>query len=371
MPAPTTGPASIAAALRTFSTDEVETMAKAGLESGKKSARPDAIKLMRYARGLRSNNIEPEDYLIKRVPVIPPKFRPFSMMGDSLVVGDANELYKDLFEVRDAYNEVNKVLGEDAARENILNVYDATKATYGFGDPVQPKTKQRGVSGFLKKITGNSAKFGFFQRRLLSKPVDSSARGIIGIDPELDMDEVGVPEEMAWKMYAPYIHRNLVRGGVRNTDAAVYIRDQHPMAKRALETVIKDRPVIYSRSPAWHKYNVIAGYPKLTKGTTIMISPLVTSGLNADFDGDAMNMQVPSLDEAVYDAKEKLMPSKMLFSVKERDSVVPKPSQEFILGLYTAQQKPSTQTHVFSSAREALDAIHSGRVDLADDVQLS
>lgn len=363
-----TGPEAIGAALRTFSVDDVEGMAKDGLKQNKKSNRGNSVKLMRYAHGLRQNNIEPADYLVNRVPVIPPKFRPFNIVGDSFVPGDANELYKDLFEVRDSFNELRNELGEESVGDARLNVYDSVKAVYGYGDPVQPKTKSRGVSGFLNKLIGNTAKFGFFQRKLISKPVDSSGRGVIGVDPDLDLDQVGIPEEMAWKLYAPYIQRRLVRAGRTPGDAVVAIRDKAPHAKHAMELEAKERPVIYSRSPAWHKYNVVAGYPKLIEGNTIMISPLVTNGHNADFDGDAMNVQVPSIAEAVDDAKNKLLPSKMLFSIKQRGNVVPTPTQEFILGLYTSQNAPAKNKYKFGSQEDALRAIKAGQVQLSDDI---
>ena len=365
-----TGPAAISAALRTFTADDVEKLAKDGLKQNKKSTRGTAVKLMRYAHGLRENNIEPADYLISRVPVIPPKFRPFNIIGDSFVPGDANELYKDLFEVRDSYNELSKELGEDSVSDSRINVYDAVKAVYGYGDPVQPKTKSRGVSGFLNKLIGSTAKFGYFQRKLISKPVDSSGRGVIGVDPELDLDHVGIPEDMAWKLYAPYIQRRLVRSGRSPADSVIAIRDKTSFAKQALELEMKDRPVIYSRSPAWHKYNVVSGYPKLIEGNTVMISPLVTNGHNADFDGDAMNVQVPSLPEAVDDAKNKLLPSKMLFSIKQRGDVVPKPTQEFILGLYTSQKAKPNASYTFPNQEEALRAIKSGQVQLSDDITI-
>jgi DNA-directed RNA polymerase beta' subunit len=365
-----TGPQALGAALRTFSADDVQKMAEDGLKQNKKSTRGNSVKLMRYAHGLKENELQPADYLVNRVPVIPPKFRPFNVIGDAFVPGDANELYKDLFEVRDSYNDLQKELGEDAVADSRLNVYDAVKAVYGYGDPVQPKTKSRGVSGFLNKLIGSTAKFGYFQRKLISKPVDSSGRGVIGVDPELDLDQVGIPEDMAWKLYAPYIQRRLVRAGRSPADAVMAIRDKAAFAKQALELEIKDRPVIYSRSPAWHKYNVVAGYPKLIEGNTVMISPLVTNGHNADFDGDAMNVQVPSLSEAVDDAKDKLLPSKMLFSIKQRGDVVPKPTQEFILGLYTSQKSPAQNSYKFATQEDALRAIKSGQVQLSDDISV-
>jgi DNA-directed RNA polymerase beta' subunit len=363
-----TGPEALGAALRTFSSQDVENIARDGLKTNKKSTRGTSVKMMRYASGLKTNKLEPADYLINRVPVIPPKFRPFNIIGDSFVPGDANELYKDLFEVRDSHNELVSELGEEATGDSKLNVYDSVKAVYGYGDPVQPKTKSRGVSGFLNKLIGNTAKFGFFQRKLISKPVDSSGRGVIGVDPELDLDQVGIPEDMAWKLYAPYIQRRLVRAGRSPGDAVMAIRDKAEHARHAMDLEAKERPVIYSRSPAWHRYNVVAGYPKIIDGNTVMISPLVTNGHNADFDGDAMNVQLPSLPEAVDDAKNKLLPSKMLFSIKKRGDVVPVPTQEFILGLYTSQKSKPQARYRFNSREEALRAIKSGKVKLSDDI---
>jgi signal peptidase I len=363
-----TGPEALGAALRTFSSQDVENIARDGLKTNKKSTRGTSVKMMRYAAGLKTNKLEPSDYLINRVPVIPPKFRPFNIIGDSFVPGDANELYKDLFEVRDSHNELVSELGEEATGDSKMNVYDSVKAVYGYGDPVQPKTKSRGVSGFLNKLIGNTAKFGFFQRKLISKPVDSSGRGVIGVDPELDLDQVGIPEDMAWKLYAPYIQRRLVRAGRTPGDAVMAIRDKAEHARHAMDLEAKERPVIYSRSPAWHRYNVVAGYPKIIDGNTVMISPLVTNGHNADFDGDAMNVQLPSLPEAVDDAKNKLLPSKMLFSIKKRGDVVPVPTQEFILGLYTSQKSKPQARYRFNSREEALRAIKSGKVKLSDDI---
>lgn len=363
-----TGPAAIADALRTFSTKDVEKMARDGLQTGKKTHRSKSVKLMRYAQGLRNNNIEPSDYLIKRVPVIPPKFRPFSVMGESFIPGSENELYKDLFDVRDSYDQIKKHLGEEAAGQAGLNVYDAAKASYGFGEAVVPKTKQRGAAGFLKKITGNQAKLGFFQRRMISKPVDMSARGVIGVDPDLTMDEVGIPWDMGWKVYAPYIHRRLVRSGYSGGDAAIAIRDRTEPAKQAMLSESKERPVMYSRAPAWHKYNIMAGTPKFIDGESIHLNPLILGPQNADFDGDQMNVQVPGLPEAVSDAKEKLMPSKMLFAINKRGAVMPKLGHEYLLGLFSAQKQEARQKVQFSSKQEALAAIRAGQVDLSDEI---
>lgn len=216
-------------------------------------------------------------------------------------------------------------------------------------------------------ISGNS----YFQRKLISKPQDSVSRGTIAVDPELSLDEIGVPVDMAWTMYAPYIQRRLVQNGMSPSSALQNIKDKSDYALKALRKEVEERPVIYSRAPSWHKFNVLSGRPKLIEGNTIAINPLVTTGLNADFDGDAMNLHVPSQPDAVKEAWDKLMPSKMLFSIKNQDQVVPLPKQELILGLYTANKREAKNKHVFNSEEEALKAIRSGSIRLSDEVEIS
>ena len=61
----------------------------------------------------------------------------------------------------------------------------------------------------------------------------------------------------------------------------------------------------------------------------------------------------------------------MLFSIKKREQVVPAPTQELILGLYTAQKRKAKNKHVFSSEEEALKAIKLNQVRLSDEIEIS
>ena len=366
---PLTGPEAIYHALERLDTAATENEQREIVRSRKVSKRPRAISILNTLEGLRRNNMKPTDLMISSVPVIPAQFRPFSVMGDAFVPGDANELYRDLFKVRDAFNEAHKVLGEEGTKDARLHLYDSVKALYGYRDPVEPKTLQRGVSGFLKKVTGTSPKFGYVQRQLLAKPMDSVGRGVIGVNPELGLDEIGVPKEMAWKMYAPYVQSRLVQGGMSPAEAVKALRDRTTHATHMLSQEVGVRPVVYSRAPSWWKFNVVAGHPKLIDGNTIMINGLVGTGLAADHDGDAINLHVPSMDDAVQEAHEKLMPSKMLFSDREYDKVIPAPKHEQVLGIANATYRKSNQTHQFPTREAAMAGVKSGKVKLEDEVQ--
>ena len=364
-----TGPNAIEHALGKLDLKKLETEQRDIIDRKLVSKRPKAVQILNVLEGLKRNNVKPTDFLIRNVPVIPTDFRPFTAMGGTFVAGDANELYRDLIDMRDAHRQERKVFGDDGAGESRVGLYNAVKATYGYGDPVKPKTKQRGVSGFLKKVTGSNPKHGFFQQKLIGKTQDNVARGTIGVNPDLSMDQIDLPKDMAWRMYAPYIQRRLVQAGVGFTESIKHIRDRSKLAEQALVRETQERPVIYSRSPSWHKYNVLAGKPNLIDGDAIRINPFVTTGLNADFDGDAINLHVPSSKEVVREALEKLSPSKQLLSTRDPSRVVPSLKHEQILGLYTAKHRAGNK-FTFASKEEALAAIRRGEVSLNDDITI-
>ncbi len=367
---PKTGPEAIAFALQHLDLTAKEKEARDVIARRLKSKRPEAVKTLGFLQGFKRSGLTPQDLMIHNVPVIPPQFRPYTVAGDVFIPGDANELYRDAINLRDLYQPLREKLGEAGAASHKLRMYDAVKALYGYGEPTSPKTKERGVSGFLQKVTGTSPKFSFVHRKMLSRDQDFVGRGVIGVDPELGLDEIGIPEEMAWKLYSPYVQRRLVRSGMGPADAVRHITERHTLASRMLDAEMKERPVMYSRAPAWHKFSSLGGYPKRVPGHSIMVNPFVTTGMGADFDGDTCNIHLPSLHSAVDDVKTKLMPSKMLWSIKNR-SVVPVPKQEAVLGLHNAQRRPARASHQFRTEQEALAAIVSGRVKMSDNIEIA
>lgn len=284
---PRTGPEAILHALGQIDADKIEAEAKADLATHKRSLRSNAVKKLRIVEGLRRNSISPSDFMITKVPVLPAKYRPFAAQGGTLIPGDANVLYKDLFDVKEAHDEERKMFGDKLAGQSRLALYDAVKAVYGYGDPVKPKTRSKDVTGFLKKITGTTAKHSFFQQKMISKTMDNVGRSTIVVNPDYSIDDIGVPKDMAFTMYAPYIQRRLKRMGYSDAEALRHTKERTQAAEHALEKEMEVRPVLSSRAPAWHAFSIVAQKPKLIDGDAIAINPYITTGLNADFDGDA------------------------------------------------------------------------------------
>lgn len=370
-PIPRTGPEAIQHALASIDLDALEAKQREEIKSGKITRRKPAVQVLNAIEGLRRNELKPEQLLLTRVPVLPPQFRPYSAMGETFIPGDANELYNDLFLVRDAYDQARTTFGDNNVGDHYLQLSNAVRAVMGYGDPVRPKTAERGVSGLMKTITGTSPKFSMLQRKMISKPVDSVSRGVITVDPELGLDEIGLSEDMAWTSFAPLVQRMLVQSGMSLTDALKNLKHRTPYAKSMLQRAVATRPVLYSRAPSWHKFNAIAGYAKLIDGDNISVNPYVTAGQNADFDGDTINVHVPIFDDSVQEAKEKLLPSRMLFSIKDPDKIMPAPKHEAVLGLNAAQRRNTGNVHKFKTKSEALQAINEGRVSLADEIDIA
>jgi len=332
-------------------------------------ARDNAVKVLGYLQSAKKHGLHPKDFILDKVPVIPPIFRPISTMKDTAMVADANILYKDLLNANSDLAELRKAVGTFESADERQLLYSAFKAVTGLGDPISPKATEKKVKGLLAQAIGGGApKYTMFQRRVLGSPVDVVGRGTITPNPSLDMDQVGLPESMAWTIYRPFTMRRLVRQGMSPKVAAEAVEGKDDRARKAMLDEMNSRPVIVNRAPVLHKFGMMAFEPILVKGSTLQVSPLVVGPYNADFDGDAMNYHVPVSKRAVTEAKEKMLPSKNLFSASGFEPHYV-PSREYLYGLALATGKPSRKkTRTFTSHKAVVDAFKRGEIGINDPV---
>ena len=345
---------------------------KENITSKRGSARDDAVKQYRYLSAMKKQGLSPQDWMIQNVPVIPPIFRPVSKMGDVALVSDLNELYKDVIENSKNFEDLRKDVDDDGLVDERMNIYNSVKAAYGLGQPINPENAAKGVKGAIRQVIGNRPKFGMFQSKVISKPVGDVSRGVVTPEPNYDMDQVGLPEDMAWSMYKPYVMRQLVQHGYPTTVAIKMIADRTDTAKSLLEKEMEKRPVIMDRAPTWHKFNLLAFTPHLIEGNTIRVSPLIVSGFNMDFDGDQVNLHVPASDKAVKQALEKMVPSANLTSLTDLKSPRHLPSKEQIFGLYDLTKPMNNKpVKVFRSVEEAKRAYKDGEIGPNDPIEIA
>jgi DNA-directed RNA polymerase subunit beta' len=315
-------------------TKEMESLHKRVLKA--KGNQLDAANLkLRYLAALKENEIRPEEaYIRRKVPILPPKYRPVYPMPDgSMASSDINYLYQNTAMYNTLMKHpVMKMLPEDEKAEVRKDVYDHIKGISGLTD-LNVKGKER--KGFISEIkggSGGSPKEGMFISRVLTKRQDFTGRGTIIPEPNLGVDEMAMPEEMAWKLFEPFVIRELKGHGLTPIKAKEEIEQRSYLAKKSLDMVMKDRKVLLNRAPSLHKFSVMAFKPQLTDGRAIKIPPLVVSGFNADFDGDTMTAHIPISDEANNEA-EAMLPSRNLYQ-PGTGKLMMKPSQEAQIGLF-------------------------------------
>ena len=351
--------------------DIILTRAKVGASRGQK--RDDANRRLDYLKSLQRTGLQPADWIMSKAPVLPPAFRPVSVMGSSgtPLVSDSNYLYKELLEANDILKEMKGHVGEDGVGNERLAVYNAFKAVTGLGEPITPKSKEKKLKGILAGVFGSSPKYGMVQRKLISSTVDNVGRAVISPNPEYDMDTVGLPEDKAFDVYEKFVVRRLRRAGMPITRALQEVKDRSKIARNMLVEEMDKRPVFINRAPVLHRFGIMAFRPQLVKSDTMQISPLVTKGFGADFDGDAMQFHVPSTDEAVKEAYERMMPSKNLISPADFKSPVHSLSQEYLGGLYRlSKPRESKRKRTFRSVKDAVAAHARGEIGYDDKVHV-
>lgn len=345
--------------------------AKVDITQGSKSGRDNAVKRLRYLTSFQKMGIKPSEVMLTSLPVLPPKFRPISQMQGTLLVSDPNYLYADTMAAGENFKDTEKLQGDTG--QAYLDLYDSVKAVTGIGQPVSKSLQEKNVRGILSQAVGvgRSPKSAAFQRRVIGQSLDQVGRGVIVPDSKLDIDQIGIPEPMAWQQYRKWIVRKLVQRGMPAVQAVQSVADRTDLARKTLLDVMDERPVFINRAPTLHRHSIIGGRPVLVAGDAIRLSPPVEAGLNADHDGDAIQVHVPASNEAVDDVYNLLMPSKNLLSAGEF-KIHMKPENEFVSGLYRSTlAKSNKRVRIFKSTADALAAFNRGELDLSDPIRIS
>lgn len=335
-----------------------------------------AVKKIKYLKALIDRDIKAGDaYIMSKVPVMPPVMRPITVgkSGD-LMPSDSNMLYRDLILQNNSIRDLQQVgMSIEDVKENRLALAQRVKEVTGVADPASAQMRNKGVKGAIRYIAGDNPKTGFFQRKVVYSKQNFSGRGTIAPDNTLGMDEVGLPEDMAWGMYKPFLVRKLVQMGYGALQAKDAIDERTDTARQVLLEELEHRPVLVNRAPTLWKYSINAAKPVLRPGKTIFINTLWEGALNSDFDGDAISVHLPVTDKGIEDAKN-MLPSKLMYSDKKKGDLLYAPTQEPILGLYKATinlDKPRVgKVHKYTKVLDAWNDYHAGKLKMTDLVEI-
>jgi len=157
----------------------------------------DLINRLKIVESIRDSDNRPEWMILTVLPVPPPTVRPSVVMGATSGARGEDDLTYKLAEIVRANQNVQRC-EQEGAPEHVIREFESLLqyhiATYMDNDIAgQPKAMQKGnrpVKALRSRLKG---KEGRLRQNLMGKRVDFSARTVITGDPNLSLDEVGVP----------------------------------------------------------------------------------------------------------------------------------------------------------------------------------
>ena len=339
------------------------------LENATGQRRIRLVKRLDVLNAFATSGNKPEWMILEALPVIPPELRPMIQLdGGRFATSDLNDLYR---RVINRNNRLKKLIELGAPSIIIQNekrmLQEAVDALFDNG------RRGRSVTGAgnraLKSLSSMlKGKQGRFRQNLLGKRVDYSGRSVIVVGPDLKMYQCGIPKEMALELFKPHVINGLVNKELANNIKAAkkMIENKDEKVWDVVEEVIKEHPVMLNRAPTLHRLGIQAFEPKLISGKAIRLHPLVTTGFNADFDGDQMAVHVPLSEEAKAEARILMLGANNILSPKDGSPIVT-PSQDMILGNYYITMEKDEQPgegRIFKNTNEALMAYQRREINL-------
>ena len=357
--------------------ESAELRDKAGKETSQQR-KQDALKRLQVFEAFRDaqKRIEnrPEWMILKVVPVIPPELRPLVPLdGGRFATSDLNDLYRRVIIRNNRLKRLIEIKAPDVIMRNekrmLQEAVDSLLDNSRKSSAVKTESN-RPLKSLSDSLKGKS---GRFRQNLLGKRVDYSGRSVIVVGPDLNMNECGLPKDMAAELFKPFIIRKLIeRGRVKTVKSAKKLIDKKEAdVWDILENILKGHPILLNRAPTLHRLGIQAFQPKLVEGKAIRLHPLVCTAFNADFDGDQMAVHVPLGNAAVLEAQILMLASHNILN-PANGMPITVPSQDMVLGLYyITKPRKSTPDHPvkgegkrFYSAEEVIIAYNEKKVDM-------
>ena len=218
-------------------------------------------------------------------------------------------------------------------------------------------------------------KHGRFRQNLLGKRVDYSGRSVIIVGPSLKLNQCGLPHEIAFELFQPFIIQQLIKNGLASNMklAKKLIQTGEPFIWAILESILEGHPILLNRAPTLHRLGIQAFEPILVEGRAIQLHPLVCPAFNADFDGDQMAIHVPLSLEAQAEARILMLATNNFLSPATGDPIL-LPSQDMVLGSYyltvNTHLKDKYANHYFANNEDVIFAFNQKKINLHTPVWL-
>jgi len=297
--------------------------------------------------GFDSNFSRPEWLIHTALPVPPPSMRPSVKQDNQRMDDDLSHKLCDIIKVNNQIKhkiEKNEKLDIIQDWAKVLQYHVATLIDNDIPG-VAPAIHRSGrpLKSIRQRLKG---KEGRIRSNLMGKRVDYSARSVITPDPNIEIDELGVPIKIAINLTYPItvnrfnieMLRKIVKNGPDKWPGAKTILKKNGNlfnikynadADETLELgdvvnrhLMDGDTVLFNRQPSLHKSSMMAHRARVMKCNSFRLNVSVTPPYNADFDGDEMNMHVPQSVQSTIELQNLADVPSQIISVRENKPVI-------------------------------------------------
>lgn len=312
--------------------------------------------------------VSPQDYpllglkaspcslLITKLAVPPPCIRPSVDMPDGF---NEDDLTVKLSEIINTKGLVEDGINRGAPLAALNEAWDQLQLQVALlinADLPGVSTQSVPIRGLVQRLKG---KGGRFRCNLSGKRVDFSGRTVISPDPNLSVEEVGVPEKMARVLTIPERVtalnigklQQMVKNGPETYPGANYVLAKDKSGRefrqflrfgRVPELQIGDiverhlvdgDPLLFNRQPSLHRMSIMMHRTRVHGHRTLRFNECVCAPYNADFDGDEMNIHVPQTVGARVEASTLMAVRRNLCTPRNGEPLI-SCTQDFVTGSY-------------------------------------
>ncbi|MBR0272001.1 MAG: DNA-directed RNA polymerase subunit A' [Methanobrevibacter sp.] len=284
-----------------------------------------------YILGINPEVARPEWLVLTVLPVPPVTVRPsITLDTGERSEDDLTHKLVDILRINQRLVENMEAGAPQLIVEDLWDLLQYHVTTYfdneASGVPPSKHRSGRPLKTLTQRLKG---KEGRFRSNLSGKRVNFSARTVISPDPNISINEVGVPEMIAKEVTVPaYVNdwnideiKTYVENGPDVHPGANYMITESGSRRKInedtkefilenlkpgdiVERHLKDGDmVLFNRQPSLHRMSMMAHEVRVLPYKTFRLNLCVCPPYNADFDGDEMNMHVFQTDESRAEAK--------------------------------------------------------------------
>ena len=300
--------------------------------------------------GLDPKFARPEWMILNVLPVPPVTIRPsITLETGERSEDDLTHKLGDIVRINQRLFENINAGAPEIIVEDLWDLLQYHVTTY-FDNEISQVPPARHRSGQALRTLSEriKSKEGRFRHNLAGKRVNYAARTVITPDSKIELNEVGVPMEVAMELTTPERVtewnmkrlKKFVEAGPKKYPGSNYVvrpdgrkkkitdETQEQLLEELLpgylvERHLKDGDIsIFNRQPSLHRMSIMAHRVKVLPGKSFRLNPAVCFPYNADFDGDEMNLHIPQTEEAKAEAETLMEVQTQIITPKNGTNVI-------------------------------------------------